>query len=341
MEITPPPLIVAFVRAFIPPDDREHVLGDLEERLRSRSSARPALRYLFDAMQTIPLVVWSRMRRVIAHPLFIMQALMLFSGFVAAALGTRVIDGFTFLVTEEGLLRISTPILVALFALLLGDTYGAPSHRLPWNHLKSVGLALGAAWAADLLARTLPFPWSLPRPIMVRGLVFGFLSVTWARFVFAFRGIEQQLDVQVLKTLGGLRAHAQRLEDGIRRRNLFAYMISLVLIVGFVRIATLALNLIQGVGAGLVVAAAIYLAHQVSQYRPAALPLDADYDASLQLYRDELTRQRDFHRGSAFWVRLAVLLAGPLLIALGLLSRTPKAYARSAYRWWCSSRWRF
>ena len=67
----------------------------------------------------------------------------------------------------------------------------------------------------------------------------------------------------------------------------------------------------------------MYLAYQVSRYRPAALPVDADYDAALRFYRHELIRQRDFHRGRAFWLRVLVLLPGPLLLDIGFVLAHP------------------
>jgi hypothetical protein len=71
------------------------------------------------------------MRRVITYPLFVMQVLMLFGAFVAAALAAPRVYGFTFLLIEQGLSRVGTPTLVALFALLLADTYSTRAQKLP------------------------------------------------------------------------------------------------------------------------------------------------------------------------------------------------------------------
>ena len=41
------------------------------------------------------------------------------------------------------------------------------------------------------------------------------------------------------------------------------------------------------------------------------------------LYRKELLRQRDFHRGAWFWWRMVVFLPGPLLFLVGAVLTRP------------------
>ena|SRR5258706_15717163 len=57
MEARPSSLIEAVVEALIPAAYREHVMGDLNERYTSPSQ------YVADAIQTVPFVLWSHMRR--------------------------------------------------------------------------------------------------------------------------------------------------------------------------------------------------------------------------------------------------------------------------------------
>src|SRR5579862_6342350 len=57
MEARPSPLIEAIVTVLMPAAYREHVMGDLNERYTSPSQ------YIADAIQTVPFVLWSHIRR--------------------------------------------------------------------------------------------------------------------------------------------------------------------------------------------------------------------------------------------------------------------------------------
>jgi hypothetical protein len=75
METGPPALIESVVRFLTPPACREHVLGDLWERYRSRGQ------YSIDALLTLPFVIVSRIRRTSSAPLLAFQALSVFATF--------------------------------------------------------------------------------------------------------------------------------------------------------------------------------------------------------------------------------------------------------------------
>ena len=78
MEARPPALMEAVVRLLTPAACREHVLGDLCERYRSRRQ------YAFEALTTIPFVVASRIRRTSSVGLLTLQVIGVCVGFLTS-----------------------------------------------------------------------------------------------------------------------------------------------------------------------------------------------------------------------------------------------------------------
>src|SRR5260370_6368150 len=100
----PPGLLEGMVGLLIPPASRENVLGDLQERYRSPGQ------YVVDALSTVPMVAFSRIRRTTDPQILLMEAFALYLAFVTAAW-----SGDQALLTGEwGLLRLSLPPAVAL-----------------------------------------------------------------------------------------------------------------------------------------------------------------------------------------------------------------------------------
>lgn len=62
----------------IPPACREEVLGDLYERYKSGPQ------YIVDVVRTLPLVIWSQMRRMTEPRVFLLEVLAVCFSFVAA-----------------------------------------------------------------------------------------------------------------------------------------------------------------------------------------------------------------------------------------------------------------
>jgi hypothetical protein len=79
MEASPPPIIEAVVGLLLPPACREHVLGDSCERFTSPR------RYLLDAARTVPLVVWSQVRRTSTITLVVAEFAVVYLSFLSAA----------------------------------------------------------------------------------------------------------------------------------------------------------------------------------------------------------------------------------------------------------------
>ena len=66
-------------------------------------------------------------------------------------------------------------------------------------------------------------------------------------------------------------------------------------------------------GWGFIAAVLVYIACQAIAYRGWNLPLEGDVTAVASLYRAALERQRDFQAGAWYWLRAALMIAGPVL----------------------------
>ena len=315
MEMKPPALLVALVRALLPPADREHVLGDLQERLQIARNAA-TWSYLIDAMQTVPMVIWSRMRRIVTQPIFGLQALLVFAAFVAV-LTPRLSADFLLL------LKALFPTLIAMSVLLVADTYTTRGRRSGWSQLLIVVIALGVVWLAHVLAVRSGIPWSVPYRTVRQGLIFGFLVLSWVRFMSVFHEAHEHFDRTIPNTFGELRTHVEDFEREIRRRNRLAYAVCAVLMTSFGRVALLASSQIEMIGALITVAGTVFLAYQVSRFPAAAMPTQFDFATAVQFYRQELRRQSDFHSAGAVWLRLSLLFPGPILIGI-ILTRVAR-----------------
>ena len=90
LRVDPPPWLETVVRLVVPPVCREHVLGDLRERLQASPSPSP-FAYFSDALQTVPLVAWSQMRRGASADLLQAQGLVLYGAFLSGTIWVTVV----------------------------------------------------------------------------------------------------------------------------------------------------------------------------------------------------------------------------------------------------------
>jgi hypothetical protein len=150
------------------------VVGDLHERYRS------PLRYAADTLSTVPLVIFSRVRRTSDPRVVLTQFLALYLSFLQAA---WMADG-TLLRDSYGLLRLAAPTLVALLGLALHDAYSnlkPPSaDGTVRGPLVGMGLALGSQ--AILWAEYSGL--AVPRVTLAFGCVMGLLFSTGVRMLF-------------------------------------------------------------------------------------------------------------------------------------------------------------
>lgn len=163
----PPKILEDLAKILIPPACREEVLGDLYERYKS-----PA-QYLGDLVSTLPFVILSRVMRITDIRLLVMDALVVYGSFLAAAwYVTRR------LVTQEGgLVRLTIPSGLTLLGLLISEAFTPPLTRPASDWIRSYGVKLGVVALCKLsgLATVADF----------YGLVLSLMLVSAARLMFA------------------------------------------------------------------------------------------------------------------------------------------------------------
>ncbi len=232
METRPPKLIEVIVGLLIPPARREDVLGDLRERQTSAGG------YLADAMRVVPLVLFGQLRRTGDGLLIAMEAYTLF----------MVLRGSPWS-TWLQLPQLALPILAALAALALRDVYAKPAQAVdhPSDPAGAFDVALGSSVAAASIAvaaACLPQAvlyvlnvgpsWLLPRPVLVRCVLGGFLMLIPVRIAWemlfrygGYRRITMQAIRRDTLTTDLYRRALERRRDTLRRTWLWyvAYLV--------------------------------------------------------------------------------------------------------------------
>jgi hypothetical protein len=175
MRTAPPKSIEKLVGFFIPSACREEVLGDLHQRFLSTP------RYVVDALMTVPLVLLSRIRRTTDAVVFLMEAIALYSSYLAAAFFLD--QGL--LMDALGFCRLGLPVAISMLTLMFADAYANPRNRSPLKPILGATLAAAFAWLSQavLLAGLADF--MLPRAVMVAGSSLGLLLVSSLRMLFA------------------------------------------------------------------------------------------------------------------------------------------------------------
>ncbi len=170
MESGPPKIIETLIGWLIPPASREEVLGDLRERYEN-----PA-RYMAEAAQTVPCVIYSRIRRTSDPVVALMQGVSMYTAFVMAA---SWLDR-ALILDERGFLRLAVPPCVALATLTLADAYSNPKRRWPLKPLFGVILAIAAALACEAWLDR----WRLPVNVLAWGAGMSALLASTIRLMF-------------------------------------------------------------------------------------------------------------------------------------------------------------
>jgi hypothetical protein len=123
----PPKLLEDLAKILIPPARREEVLGDLYERYKSPQQ------YLGDLLSTLPLIILSRIMRTAPIQLLLMDAVLVYSSYLAAAYlaRMRVFD-------VGGLVGLAIPSGLTLVTLLIGSAFPAPLKRSASDWIRSL-----------------------------------------------------------------------------------------------------------------------------------------------------------------------------------------------------------
>jgi hypothetical protein len=118
-------------------------------------------------------------------------------------------------------------------------------------------------------------------------------------------------------------SRAQALMKEIRRRTLMGYGACIIATVYFASFIFVP-NTLQRIGCCLAIPATLYLACQLHARRPGNLPPESGLSACTDSYRVELERQRDFHRGTWLWSRLAIIFPSYMLFYIGFAMAHPE-----------------
>src|SRR5262249_26979523 len=154
-----PKALEAVIGFLVPPACREHVLGDLRERYTSWR------RYIGDAVDTIPRLIVSQIRRRTSPRVFLMEAGPIYLSFLAA----WELDGAQPLLESRALLRLAIPTAAALAGLLLGDAYASPGKRGPLTPILEASAGVACAFLSQFAISVADEELVMPRWIMVSG----------------------------------------------------------------------------------------------------------------------------------------------------------------------------
>jgi len=119
-----------------------------------------------------------------------------------------------------------------------------------------------------------------------------------------------------------IRNRIETMNRKMRRRAFDGYLVCATMIVFFAGWMFVGMNSLQLVGAVLTIIALSYMAWQIraSRFRTPSI----DVVDTLEHLRRELARQRDFHRGTRFWSRMALLVPGGLIFFAGFARAHPE-----------------
>jgi hypothetical protein len=111
----PAKTLEAIVGLFVPPACREEVLGDLYEKYTGSGQ------YVVLALQVVPCVIVSRFRRTTDVAVLLMEALLVYGSYLAAAWYTG----------QWGLTRLAVPAVLAVWFMLLEDAWSVVTSKSP------------------------------------------------------------------------------------------------------------------------------------------------------------------------------------------------------------------
>jgi hypothetical protein len=299
METRPPEMIARIVRALVPPASREHVLGDLQERFVSPR------RYLVEALQTLPFVVASRVRRT-THPL----GLLLAGAFLwfAAFWGNR----------QESWLAAVIPSLITLTTLALRDAYREAAPPRPREIAFDMALAAAGVLLSQLiLSMTIP-ALLLTRDTLLVGFPLGYVILFFMRLqtpggLYRSPGFARSISLQDLRT------EIDCYEATIRRAIRIEIGACIVVAVCFTGFLWAPAPLIGKIGGGLTSAAALFVwwfLHHHGRVRP--IPATLGFAESIAAYRADLQRRLRISESYLWWYVI------PLMTGIGLMIIGPQ-----------------
>jgi hypothetical protein len=323
MKQGPTKTIESIVAQLIPQARREEVLGDLHERYRG------PMQYLLDALETVPHVVASQMRRVTCLRLVILEGLALYVSFLTAPAHPPTRS----LIFEPGmLLPALIPTAVAVVVLRFVDAYSLAGLRTRMTQLAQAALAVAIALGAEEVIRIEHPAIALPRSALLpAGIVAAFLlwllrSRTNAGGAAARPATPSGYSGEPEMTPNDIQRGIERLQSATLKRGWIGLTASLILIAAFVPALTRYSGEILRIGALLVMIGGAYGGLQILVIRLRTGRLDTketDPVRYAEVYRSALVKQRDYYQGAWLWSRMAIFAMGSLEFCAGLAIEYP------------------
>ena len=162
------------VALFIPAACREEVLGDLYERFVS------PVRYLWDAAQTVPQVIFSRIRRTTSPQMILVQALAFYESFLFSAW----LNGGNLLREDFGLATLAIPAGIAMAGVMLTDAYAAPGQQSYFRLTQGPFFGLGLAMVSQAWLSISQSSLAIPRFILLYGCALSLIATCAVRILF-------------------------------------------------------------------------------------------------------------------------------------------------------------
>ena len=298
MEARPPALADAIVRALIPPACREAVIGDLWERYRS-----PA-RYLADALQALPFLVLSRIRRTTNVPMAGTAFLMLFAAFQR--------------VTQPWLSGVF-PALAVLVAFVLRDAYrDVTQTRLRRAMGDGVVIAVSAFASQLILAGV--------RPELMLTSLSAMLGASLCVLLLFMRYATPQIDLnQALAASGAalsldeLRREIEYVQRSARATRRIETGASVLVIAGSLAGVWFAPEPLVRLGLGLIAAGALFVVTYMHRHAMRPIPMDVGFSQTRSAFRGELVYGEWLLRRVWLWYLMPLML-GPAVLLIGWVS---------------------
>jgi hypothetical protein len=120
-----------------------------------------------------------------------------------------------------------------------------------------------------------------------------------------------------------LRAEVRKLERGLSRRLVVGGGAALIVVVGFVVDFFVFRGALERIGSIMTIVGAGCLIGQILLRRSRVIPDTAETEC-FRFYREEIERQRDFHRGWWLWSRIAAFLPGLFVFMVGVAKSYPQ-----------------
>jgi hypothetical protein len=296
MEARPPELIDALVRRLVPPDCREHIIGDLWERYTSPRQ------YLLDAVRTIPAVLASQIRRTARLSLLTIQGVVLA---VCYSPGPRATWW-----------HVAAPTLAGVVVSMLRDAY----RNRQDGALRRAAIDSTAAVATTLLVQASIGVWQpgvLGLRAVLTGTAFSLLTLTLLRLQWSGVGVRPTV-VSPRMSREALFREIRHYER-VTRRSSRIEMVGGLLAAAFLGVvAWLVPDPIMRLGCVSGMLGACYVAWSITSATRNRVPDDLDFSRSLAQYREELEHHRQVLTSLWRWYLLP-LAAGPAVIALVMI----------------------